>query len=220
MANKKRGAKAPAPVQKSAKIGSPLVRKDNYITTKNNWQLSEDEYRDFRNLVKKVNRKRDRMIKELDNMPLFRGKKKLDEDRQQLRLMGEEDEIAIRKRSSSINQFKSRKQFNAYMKNLGRVMQTDYIAYRVKQYKKNYMQTLKNEFAGYPELVNGVIMKVQMMSLDTFKKFMSEDRLAQIKNIYGADRKIHTLIDLRDKLGLFIPDQYKDLDVFDMTEYF
>lgn len=209
MGNKKRGNR-----------GSTLNRENQYITTKNNWQLSEEEYRNFRNLVKRVNRKRDKMIKELDQAPLFRGKKKLDESRQQLRLMGEEDEIAIRKRSSSVNQFRTRKEFDFAVRTMEKVMQTDYVDYRVKLYKKNYMEALKNNFAGHPELVKGIIMKVRMMKPEEFKKFLSEDRLAQIKNVYGSDNQIQTLIDLREKLGLYIPEAYQDLDTFDMSEYF
>lgn len=209
MAKKKRGNR-----------GSTLNRDNQYITTKAGWQLSEEEYRNFRNLVKKVNRKRDKMIKELDGKPLFRGLRQLDESRAQLRMMGEEDEITIRKRSSSINQFSSRKQFEYAMRSLDKVAQTDYIGYRVKLYKRNYMEALKKNFADHPRLVDGIIMKVRMMKPETFAKFMSEDRLAQIKTVYGADNRVQTLVDLREKLGLSVPDEYQDIADFDINQYY
>lgn len=206
--------------KKKGNRGSTLKRSNNLITTKAGFQITEDEYREMRNLVKRVNRKRDKMIKDIADKPLFYGLRKLDEDRNQLRLMGEEDEITIRKRSSSMQQFKTKKEFDFFVRNLRKADSTDYVDYRVKLYKRNYMTALKNRYPDHPDLVNGILMKVRTMKPEKFAEFLTEDRLAQIKIHYSTDNRIQTLVSLREKLGLFIPQKYQDIEDFDMNTYF
>lgn len=183
-----------------------LIRKDDVIINQHGVQISKDEERQLRNMVQTVNRKRKRMIEQFKDKPLFYGKRQLPEDRGQLALMGEELDLMIRKRSASLNQFRSRADFRRFMKNAERAASTDYEEYRVKLYKKNYMEALKNQYGEFPDLLKGVLMKVRMTPLSQFAALVGTDRLAQIKEHYSIGGKLERLKALREKLGLRNPD--------------
>ena len=164
----------------------------------------------MRNMVQTVNRKRKKMIDQFKEQPLFYGRRQLPEDRQQLALMGEELDLTIRKRSMSLNQFRSRADFERFMRNTERAASADYVEYRAKLYKKNYMEALKNQYGEFPELLKGALMKVRMTPLKKFAELVGTDRLGQIKEHYSLGGKLERLKALREKLGLRNPDYDED----------
>ena len=202
--------------RKKGRQGAPnLIRNDDYIINKYDVKISQDEARRLDLLVRKVNRKRKKMEQTFKDKPLFYGKQRLDENRDQLRLMGEEMDIMIRKRSASLHQFTSKGAFNKYMKSLEKAASTDYIDYRAKLYKRNYMQALKDNYGEYPELLKGALMKVRMMKPSEFIEWVGTDRLGQIKTHYSLAGKVQRLNDLRDRLGLRDRGAYEDVEEFD-----
>lgn len=204
--------------RKKGRQGAPnLIRTDDYIINKYDVKISHDEARRLENLVRRVNRKRAAMEKAFSDKPLYYGRQRLDESREQLRLMGEEMDIMIRKRSASLHQFASRGSFNKYMKSLERAAATDYIEYRAKLYKRNYMKALQENYGEYPELLKGVLMKVRMMKPADFVEWVGTDRLGQIKFHYDVGGKVQRLNDLRDRVGLRDNGAYRDVE--EMEEY-
>lgn len=161
-------------------------------------------------MVQTINRKRKKMIEQFRDKPIFYGSRELPENRQQLSLMGEELDLTIRKRSASLNQFRTQADFNRFMKNAERAASRDYEEYRVKLYKKNYMEALKNQYGEFPELLKGALMKVRMTPLSKFAEMVGTDRLAQIKEHYSLGGKLERLKALREKLGLQNPDYDED----------
>lgn len=202
--------------RKKGRKGAPnLIRKDNTIINKYDVKISQDEARRLENLVRQVNRKRAKMEQAFKDKPLYYGKQRLDESREQLRLMGEEMDIMIRKRSASLHQFTSRGAFNKYMKSLEKAAATDYLDYRAKLYKRNYMKALQENYGEYPELLKGALMKVRMMKPADFVNWVGTDRLGQIKFHYDVGGKIQRLNDLRDRLGLRDHGAYSDVEEMD-----
>ena len=187
-----------------------LIRKDDLITNQYGVQITTEQARQLRNMVQTVNRKRARMIEQFKDKPLFYGTRQLSEDRQQLALMGEELDLVIRKRSASLNQFRSPQELKRFMTNIEQAASRDYEEYRVKLYKKNYMEALKNQYGEFPELLKGALMKVRMTPLNKFAELVGTDRLGQIKEHYSLGGKLERLKALREKLGLRNPDYDED----------
>ena len=150
------------------------------------------------------------MLDQFKDKPLFYGSRQLPEDRQQLALMGEELDLMIRKRSGSLNQFRSQEDFKRFMRNVEKAASKDYEQYRAKLYKQNYMEALKNQYGEFPELLKGALMKVRMTPLNKFAELVGTDRLGQIKEHYSLGGKLERLKALREKLGLRNPDYDED----------
>lgn len=192
--------------RKRGRTGPNLKRDNGTIINQYGVEINEDEARRIRNLVQRVNRKREKMLKEFKDKPLFYGGQRLDESREQLMLMGEEMDIMIRKRSASLQRFKDRRSLNQYMRQLENVASADYMSYRTKLYKRNYMEALQNQYGMYPGLLKGVLMKVRMMKPEAFAQLVGMDRLFQIKEHYSLGGALDRLKAVREKLGLSNPD--------------
>lgn len=192
--------------RKKGRTGPNLKRDNGTIINQYGVEINEDEPRRLRNLVQRVNRKRDKMLQEFKDKPLYYGGQRLDESREQLMLMGEEMDLMIRKRSASLQRFKDRRSLNQYMRQLENVASTDYLAYRTKLYKRNYMVALQNHYGMYPDLLKGVLMKVRMMKPESFAQLVGMDRLFQIKEHYSLSGALDRLKAVREKLGLSNPD--------------
>lgn len=194
--------------------GKNLLRTADSIINQRKVQLTNEEVRAFQNLVRRVNRKRAKMIEQFRDEPIFYGNRRLPEDRTQLNLMGEELDLVIRKRSASLHKFTSRRQFQAEMRKLQKVADIDYLNYRGKLYKRNYLTMLKEQYGEYPELLKGVLMRVQMTNQKDFQKLIGSDRLFQIKEHYSTRGKLERLKALREKLGLQNPDYEEEEETY------
>lgn len=199
--------------RKRGRTGPNLKRDNGTIINQYGVEINEDEARRLRNLVQRVNRKREKMLQQFKDKPLFYGGQRLDESREQLMLMGEEMDIMIRKRSASLQRFKDKRALNQYMRQLERVASADYMEYRTKLYKRNYMEALQNQYGMYPDLLKGVLMKVRMMKPEAFAQLVGMDRLFQIKEHYSLGGTLDRLKAVREKLGLNNPD-YDDEEEF------
>lgn len=195
------------------RTGPNLKKQDGFIINQHGVKITPDEARALRNLVARVNYKAAKMEKEFSGLPLFYGSRQLDENREQLKMMGEEMDIMIRKRSAALNQFRSKREFNSYLKKTQRVADRDYLDYRGKLYKQNLIKAIKNQYAKYPDLVKGAVMKIQMMPQREFQKMIGVNRAMQIRFQYSTSQQLANLMDLRDSLGLRSP-----LDDYDYDE--
>lgn len=188
------------------RTGRNLKRTPDYIINEQGVKITHEEARQLRNLVAKINRKASKQEKEFDGLPLFYGSRQLDENRQQLKLMGEEMDIMIRRRSASLNQFKSRRQFTAFLKSTERAASIDYLDYRGKLYKRNLMKAIEEQFKEYPDLTKGLLMKIRMMPQREFQKMIGVNRALQIGFVYSISQRMAQLMAMRESLGLRDPD--------------
>lgn len=206
-------AKRKSTPQGRAKGSKNLVRNGDYITNQFGVQITKEEERRLRNAVQTVNRRRKKMEKAFQDKPIFEGMERLPESRDQLRLMGEEMDIMIRKRSTSLQGFRSRKEFQAYLRNTESAAKLDYLDWRGKIYKRNLIKAIQDNYSAFPELVKGITMKIQMMPQSKFQELIGTNRLFQIKYQYGYDQQLNKLNDMREFLGLSNP--YGDFDDFE-----
>lgn len=183
-----------------------MIRDNGTIINQFGVEINEDEARRLRNLVQRVNRKRSKMLDQFKDKPLYYGGKRLDESREQLMLMGEEMDIMIRKRSAALNRFRSKAEFNAYIRQTERAAATDYMEYRTRLYKRNYTKALTEQYGMYPDLLKGVLMKIRMMKPESFAQLVGMDRLFQIKEHYSLGGALDRLKAVRERLGLSNPD--------------
>lgn len=192
-----------------AKGSKNLIRKDDTIINQYGVQISEAEARRLRSLVNSVNRKAKKMDQEFANKPLMYGNRPTGEDRGQLKLMGDELDLMIRKRSASLNQFQSRKQFQSYMRSAERAAKIDYTDVRGKLYKQNLLKAIDRNYGQFPELVKGIKMKIQMMPQKQFQELIGTNRAFQIGFQYSTSEQISRIANMRDFLGLN-SDMYDD----------
>ena len=192
-----------------AKGSKNLIRKDDTIINQYGVQITESEARRLRSLVNSVNRKAKRLEQEFKNKPLMYGNRPTGEDRQQLKLMGDEMDLMIRRRSASINQFQSRKQLQAYMRSAERAAKIDYTDVRGKLYKQNLLKAIDRNYGQFPELIKGVKMKIQMMPQKQFQELIGTNRAFQIGFQYSTSEQISRIANMRDFLGLS-SDMYDD----------
>lgn len=186
--------------------GPNLKRQDGFIINQHGVKITEEEARQLRNIVQKVNRKAAAMEKEFEGQPLFYGSRQLDENRQQLKLMGEEMDIMIRRRSAALQNFTTKRQFNAYLKNAQRAADRDYLDYRGKLYKRNLMAAIETQYKEFPELTKGLLMKIRMMPQREFQKMIGTNRALQIGFVYSLSQRMTQLMAMRESLGIRSPD--------------
>lgn len=186
-----------------------LIRKDDTIINQYGVQISEAEARRLRSLVNSVNRKAKKMEQEFANKPLMYGNRPTGEDRGQLKLMGDEMDLMIRRRSASLNQFQSRRQLQAYMRSAERAAKIDYTNVRGKLYKQNLLKAIDRNYGQFPELIKGVKMKIQMMPQKQFQELIGTNRAFQIGFQYSTSEQISRIANMRDFLGLS-SDMYDD----------
>lgn len=192
-----------------AKGSKNLIRKDDTIINQYGVQISESEAKRLRSMVNSVNRKAKRLEQEFANKPLMYGNRPTGEDRQQLKLMGDEMDLMIRRRSASLNQFQSRRQLQAYMRSAERAAKIDYTDVRGKLYKQNLLKAIDRNYGQFPELIKGVKMKIQMMPQKQFQELIGTNRAFQISFQYSTSEQISRIANMRDFLGLN-SDMYDD----------
>lgn len=192
-----------------AKGSKNLIRKDDTIINQYGVQITEGEAKRLRSLVNSVNRKAKRLEQEFANKPLMYGNRPTGEDRQQLKLMGDEMDLMIRRRSASLNQFQSRKQLQAYLRSAERAAKIDYTDVRGKLYKQNLLKAIDRNYGQFPELIKGVKMKIQMMPQKQFQELIGTNRAFQIGFQYSTSEQISRIANMRDFLGLR-SDDYDD----------
>ena len=182
--------------------GKNLKRNNGYIINQHGVKVTEEELKQLKNMAARVNYKRQKMIEKYEDQPLTYGGKPTPASRLQLSLMGRENDIIIRKRHAAINAFRTKGEFNKYMKGLNKALETDYLQVRAKQYKKNLMTKIQSAYGNYPDAIKGVLMKIQMTPLNKFMDMVAQDEIMEIKTHYQTGDELGRINALRDYLGL------------------
>lgn len=204
------------PQAKGRRKGVPnLVREDGYIINQYGVRIPEEQARALQNVVRKVNRKRDKQLQAVANNPMD-GTRPAEMTRDVLRLMGQEADMVIMKRSASLQQFRSKREFNRFMAHMDKVASADYLDVRTRQYKRNLTKAIKEQYAEFPELTKGLIMKIRTMKPEQFRDVVNNNMAFEIRNQYKKSRyeQIEQLRDMRESLGMVRDDVY-DEDITD-----
>lgn len=167
-------------------------------------EITVEEKRQLENLVRKVNRKREKQIDEWLEKPytpsgVDTGLKNKDRhafasDRRFI-----DDDFILSRRSASLQRFKTREQFDAYIERLEKVTSEGYMEERTAQYQENYITALGNVFGEQSE---DVAEYIRSLSPDEFRELVQKDEIREISFIYDPKRAHEKLEAIRHSYGL------------------
>lgn len=195
--------------------GRPEGRKNLKRTTGGNLvnqfgvMFTPDEKRALENAVNTANRKRVRMLKEAATLPRMVSGRDTGDKIGSLQLMGKESDFILQRKTKSLQRFKSREQFDAYLDNLKRVNTRDYIDDRVKMYKRNHMKAIEN---AYGDEAKDVVMKIRMMKPKDYMKMIQQDETLEISYIYDPTARTGKLNQMRASMGMKLKEEGFDID--------
>lgn len=161
--------------------------------------FTDADKRKLESAVNQANRKRMKMIKEEGELPRLVGGKDTGQKVAQLQLMGKESDFIISRKSKSLQQFKTRDQYERYMRNLSKVNSPDYVDERTRAYKRNHMQALENAFG---DDAKDVIMKIRMMTPEKYREMIQKDEFLEVSYIYDPSARSGKLNQIRASLGM------------------
>lgn len=170
--------------------------------------FSTADKRALENAVNSANRRRKKMLKEAATLPRMVAGRDTGDTVGSLQLMGKESDFILAKKTKSLQRFRSRDQYEAYMKNLQRVNSPDYLDERIRMYKRNHMKALEN---AYGDDAKDVIMKIRMMKPKDYMKMIQQDETLEISYVYDPTERTGKLNQMRASMGM----KMKEDDYFD-----
>lgn len=188
-----------------------LVRNDDgTIQNQYGVTFTEAEKKRLESAVNTANRKRKKMLEVEAQLPRKVMGVDTGDKVGSLHLMGKESDFILARKSKSLQKFKSREDFDRYMKNLERVNSRDYVTERIRLYKRNYMKALENAFG---DSAKDVIMKIRMMNPKKFMEMIQSDETLEISYIYDPSARAGKLNRIRAALNMRLKEEEYD-DVF------
>ena len=166
------------------------------------------EKRALENAVNTANRKRARMLKEAATLPRMVSGRDTGDTIGSLQLMGKESDFILSKKTKSLQRFRSREQYDSYMKTLQRVNTRDYVTERVRMYKRNHMKALEN---AYGDEAKDVIMKIRMMKPKDYMKMIQQDETLEISYVYDPSARTGKLNQIRNSMGMKLKEESVDI---------
>lgn len=166
--------------------------------------FSQEDKKALERAVNRANAKRRKMLQTEATLPrTVRGKSTGDTvgSRQ---AMGFETEFVLKKKSKSLQRFKSREEYEKYMDYLSEVNSPDYITKRARAYKRNFMKALEDEFGNDAKDIK---MKVRMMKPEDFMKVIASDEDVDISFIYSDEARSGRLNQLRASFGMKLKEE-------------
>lgn len=162
-------------------------------------EFSVSDRKALESAVNRANRKRKKMLEEEAKLPRVVQGEDTGQTVGELHLMGKESDFILSRKTKSLQRFKSREQYESYMRNLERVNSSDYIQERVKLYKRNHMQALENVFG---DEAKDVVMKIRMMKPKDYMELIQSDEDLEISYIYDPSANTGKLNQIRRSLGM------------------
>lgn len=169
--------------------------------------FTESERKMLESKVNSANRKRIKMLKEEATLPRMVAGRPSGQNVDSLQSMGKESDFILARKSKSLQRFKTKKDFEIYLKNLDRVNSPNYIDERTRLYKRNHMTALKNVFG---DDAKDVIMKIRMMKPEDYRRALSSDEMLEVQYIYDPSAKEGKLNQIRASLGMKLKEDYID----------
>lgn len=189
-----------------------LERVDGGLRNQYGVTFTQDEKKALEYAVNTANRKRARMLEQEAKLPRMVGGKDTGDTVASLQLMGKESDFILQRKTKSLQRFKTREDYDRYMKNLHRVNQRDYITERVRQYKRNHMKAIEN---AYGDEAKDVIMKIRMMKPKDYMRMVQSDEMLEISYIYDPSARSGKLNQMRASMGMKLKEEGMDeLDEF------
>lgn len=174
--------------------------------------FTEEQKKALERSVNRSNYQRKKMLEHEGKQPWRVGGKDTGQLRQQLQLMGKENDFIISRQSKSLQRFKSMEDYERYMDKQARIQSGEYLDDMTRHYKRNYMKALDNAFG---DSAKDVKMKVRMMKPEDFRRLVESDELTEIGYIYDPSVKEGKLNQIRSAFGM----KQKEEDLFSEIDY-
>lgn len=166
--------------------------------------FSIEEKKALESAVNQANRKRREMLKQEAKLPRRVMGVDTGDTVGSLQLMGKESDFILQRKTKSLQRFRSREDYERYMKNLHRVNQRDYIGERVKLYKRNHMKALENAFG---DEAKDIMMKIRMMKPEEYMKMVQSDEMLEIGYIYDPSARSGKMNQIRASMGMKLKEE-------------
>ena len=157
------------------------------------------ERKALENAVNRANKTRTQMLKAEAELPRMSGGKNTGQKVKNLQAMGKESDFIISRRSKSLHQFKSKADYEYYMKDLERVNSKNYLDDRIELYKNNHIKAIENVFGSDAE---DVVEKIKNMKNKDYMQLIQQDEDLEVSYVYDPSALAGKLNTIRKALGI------------------
>lgn len=176
-----------------------LKKSGGNLINQHNVEFTVAEKKHLESLVNSANRKRKRMKEKEENLFRIVGGKVTTQKISEVRTLGDESDFILQPKSKSLQRFKTRDDFERYIRNLERVTKRDYIPMRQKIYKENHLKAIENTFGKD----NEVYQTIANMPMNQYLQTVASDiDFLEIQYIYSEEDIEIKLEAMRESLGL------------------
>lgn len=175
-----------------------LVKTDSGVINQHGVAFTYEEKKALERAVKRSNYRRKKMKAE---------EEKLNPHAQQLRLMGTESDFIISRQSASLQRFKTRKEYENYMKKQERIQSGKYLVDRARLYKRNFTKSLLETYGAEAK---DIAMKIRMMKPEEYMRKVASDERLEIRFVPSDMKASGRLNQLRAALGMKLKDDWVD----------
>ena len=207
--SKKGWKKKKTPEQGRQKGSKNLATKDGRLVNKHGVEFTEAEKKALVSKVNSASRKRRKMLDAAGEIEVYKDGKPAGYTLDQKMAMGFESDFILAKKSKSLHQFKTRKSFELYMKNLDRVNSPTYIDERIKQYKSNWLKAFRENIFPHGR---DIYYKVMFMKPKDYMLLVEGNEDFEISYIYDPAQLAKKLAAMRAALGMAPKDDEIPID--------
>ena len=181
-----------------------LIKTESGVVNQHGVSFTTDEKKALEQAVNRANAKRKKMLKQEAQLPRKIAGVETGDTVASLQLMGKESDFILQRKSKSLQRFKTKEEYNRYMRNLERVNSKDYITERIRLYKRNHMKAIEN---AYGDEAKDVVMKIRMMKPDDYMRLVQSDESLEINYIYDPSMRSGKLNQMRASLGMKLKEE-------------
>lgn len=173
-------------------------------------EFTQADKKRLESLVNSANRKRMNMLEYEGSLPRFVGGRPTGELVKNRQAMGGESDFILARKTKSLQRFKTREQYESYIKNLERVMSPTYIDDRTRLYKQNHITALYHAFG---DDAKDVAMKIQMMKPAEYRELLASDEDLEISFIYDPSDRSAKLNRIRAAMKMKLKEEeYQEVE--------
>lgn len=196
------------------KRGSPnLVKVEGGYKNQHGVVFTQAEKKQLERSVDRSNYYRKKQLEREGDLERLKLGKKTGQKVSQLHLMGKESDFIISRQSRSLQNFKSKSDFEKFIDKQARIQSGEYLDDMTRLYKRNHMESLRNVFG---DDAKDVIMKIRMMKPEEYRKMIQQEEFMEINYIYDPSAARGKLNTIRQALGM----KTKEEDLFSpLDEY-
>lgn len=181
-----------------------IKNKDGSVTNQYGVRITAKERALLDREVNKANRTRMKMLEAEGNLPRMSDGKDTGMTVKSLQAMNKESDFILARKSKSLQGFKTKEEFNRYLRNVKRVNSPNYLRDRIRMYKNNHITALRNAFGADAD---DVINKIRYMKQKDYMEAIQSEELLEISYLYEPDKRDGKLNQIRARLGMNLKEE-------------